>query len=563
MRYTAPLFFLLTTVVAAQTDVAFSTSTDRTTVAVGDTLVYRMTVRGSQLQTIPAFSPPNFGKQFQTVGSEESVTYQLTNGALNAVKTRSLRLRALSEGTVEIPPAELRIGKDVLKSQPIRITVSPAPKGSNPVLGQSTPAAENNLVFLKTQASKTTPYVGEQVILTLTLYRRMAFYGNPEYEPLRIAGALTEPVATQEATEESTYNGQRFYTNTLQQVRITPLSAGKLVIPGVKFGFHTSPFDRMQVIQAQPLTLDVRPLPTPPKDTVYSGVVGDFTWTMDPVKQQVSQLSPMTLTFTIKGTGTLTPLSDLTVTDSPDFKHYRSNMEETPGTSTEGDSKSIKKITYIVIPQTSGTHALPTFSWTYFSPKQGRYITLKSQEMQLTVVPATGNVAVPPKTTPPASEDIRYLHPLNTRSPLTHGAVAYGLWILGIGLVLSRVAYGLWHRLKYRNPDVTKHQKAYKIAIKAIQELHAQPDEANLTRVYHILLTFLGSRLGVSVKGLTHPEIKVLLEKADVDPLLVVNTLDVMEKVSFALYAPSRVDAVSKAALIQEAEALLMQLKSL
>jgi hypothetical protein len=53
------------------------------------------------------------------------------------------------------------------------------------------------------------------------------------------------------------------------------------------------------------------------------------------------------------------------------------------------------------------------------------------------------------------------------------------------------------------------------------------------------------------------------LRKENVDELLIVNTLDVLEKLTFAVYAPSRIDSQSKAALIVEAETLLIQLKAL
>jgi len=565
MRYILPLIFLLSSTLIAS-DVTFTTSTDRNALSVGETLIYRMQIKGGDLQSISAFTPPDFGPQFQVVGSEESVTYQLLNGNLNAVKIRSLRLRAMTEGPVEIAPAEIRIGREVLKSQAIQIKIS----ASKAPISNGTPTEtnDNSPVLLKLQASNKSPYVGEQILVEVLLHRRVSFFGNPQFEPLQIPGTLTEALPVDDQTTESTLNGQRFYTNTIQKMAVTPLSTGKVVIPASRLGFHTGPFDRMQVIQSPVMALTVQALPPLPSGLSYSGVVGEFEWRIRVDEKKVQQLSPIVVAFSITGQGNLKPLTDLKVSESQDVRLYRSKSLDNSRTLADGSTQHEKQLEYIIVPQVSGELTLPTFSWTYFSPKTGKYVTLRSPKMDIHVMPATGNMGAsnalhPTQVTPTAENDIRYLKPITQARFGTDSVTPRILWALSLIAFFSGIGRWLWQRLNNQNPLTERKHKAYGIASKSLRELKAHPNEKSLSRAQTILLEFLGDRLGMSFLGLTHPEIKSHLLKANVDELLIVNTLDVLEKLAFALYAPSRVDSSSKTALITEAEALLAQLRTL
>ncbi len=556
---------LLSICTVAQAEISFVTSTDKAALSVGETLIYRMTLQGAQIQSITAFSPPDFGGNFQLVGSEESVTYQISNGNLNAVKTRNLRLRAISEGNIEIPPAEIRLGKEILKSQPLRIQIS-ASKAA-PELPETQGQNSNAPVILDVQVSKQSPYVGEQLWVDVLLHRRVSFFGNPQFEPLQIPGALTDTVPLQDQTSETMRNGQRFYTNTLQRLRVIPLSAGTLRIPTSRLGFHTSPFDRMQVVQSPVTEIRVRPLPSLPAGLTYSGVVGEFEWRVRVNENTVQQLTPIVVAFSIYGKGNLKPLTDLSVSDSHDIRLYRSKSEDSSKPLDDGSIQEEKQLEYIVVPQTAGELTLPTFSWTYFSSQKGRYITRSSPRISLQVRPASANIA----TTDPAlsvqqdrlNHDIRYIKPLQPPSLIRQNSLQYPLWAISFALFLSGIGTWLGRRILKRNPIIERKQKAYSTASKALEGLKEHPSEKSLSQAKTILLEFLGARLGMSFLGLTHPEIKSLLRKENVNELLIVNTLDVLEKLTFAVYAPSRIDSQSKAALIGEAETLLIQLKAL
>jgi hypothetical protein len=561
MRYILPFILLFSSTLLAESSLSFSTSTDRTSLSVGETLIYRMQLKGADIQSIPSFSPPELGTHFQIVGSEESVTYQLMNGNLNAVKIRSLRLRAMAEGNVDIPPAELRIGKEVLKSQPIRIQISASK--TSPELNNPTATDANSPVLLKIQTNKKTAYVGEQIQVEVLLHRRVSFFGNPQFEPLQIPGSLTETLPVDDQTTESTLNGHRFYTNSIQKLIVTPLSPGILRIPASRLGFHTGPFDRMKVIESPVTELQIKALPTLPEGLSYSGVVGEFEWRIRVDEKKVQQLSPIVVAFNITGKGNLKPLTDLKVSENQDVRLYRSKSLDSSSKTAEGNVQQEKQLEYIVVPQIAGELTLPTFSWTYFSPRHGQYITLRSPQMTLHVMPTSANIAhTSTAARPPlADTDIRYLKPL-TKNKFEGVAIPF-LWGGLLIAFISGISTWLWLRFRKKDPITERKQKAYSTALKALKELREHPTEKGLSRAQTVLLEFLGDRLGMSFLGLTHPEIKSHLTKAAIDELLIVNTLDVLEKLAFALYAPSRVDSQSKAALIGEAEALLSQLKVL
>lgn len=540
MRFLLLLCLLAHTVYAQSP--TFVASATPTQLQVGETLVYKMTVGGDNVDAA-VFTLPNFGKSLTLIDSEESVAYQISDGALKATKTRILRLRAIAEGFVQIPSAGLRIAGKTYKTEAIPIRIA----SSNGV-----PAVAQDGVRLEIKTDKKEVYVGEPVFVTLRLYRRIPFVGTPQFQPIEIPGALTEIIPVDDSVQVTVVSGERVYVTALQRLRIVPLSAGKLTLSPAVLAYQSNAFESLKTVSSAPYTIGVKALPEPPEGTTYSGAVGEFEWETDISAAVATQNTPLTLSFLIVGYGNLAPLSDFDMVTQTDFRIYRSGSEDllkNPAT-----YRQERKMVYSVVPQKVGDYVVPTFSWTYFSPKKNTYVTLSVPSRRVSVTP---NVAQ-------QSEDqqIRHIKTFSTKQKFGVRVIGI-LFAFPVLLIVAALVARLGRRLIKNNKTLVRKQWAHAKALKAIKDLRDASTEDSLLQAQRVLFTFLSDKLGGSFVGLTHPDIRTRLERAGVEPLLIVNTIDVLEKITFALYAPSRIDSESKSRLLDETESLLNQLRTI
>ena len=141
-----------------------SVNVDRDTVAVNETFRVIFKAEGS-LDGEPDFAPLN--QDFELLGTGQSSQFSMINGNVTSSKTYTLTVTPLRQGKLTIPP--ISFGRDQSPAKDITVTAA-GQRQAQPM--PSGPAADPNLMFMTVEADTLEPYVQQQVILKLRVFRR-------------------------------------------------------------------------------------------------------------------------------------------------------------------------------------------------------------------------------------------------------------------------------------------------------------------------------------------------------------------------------------------------------
>ncbi|NTW56220.1 MAG: protein BatD [Chlorobiaceae bacterium] len=261
--------------------------------------------------------------------------------------------------------------------------------------------------FLTSSVSDTRPYVGEEVLLTYTLYfRETAPKISDEVTPsLRGLWAKEAKPERYIKSTPATFRGQSYRCAVIKRFRLVPVQAGTLTVSGYSMNCAVpsgkpaaggaEPPDIIAQITAPPVTIEAKPLPgTPPPG--FSGAVGSFSLELLADKQNVHAGDPLTLKIRVYGTGSLLTLTlpPLKLPDSfrPGTSEVTNALQSESAVSSGSTTSTI-----VVWPQSPGNFAIEPVRMVVFDLEAGTFHTLESKPLSVIVGPATGNAGAGPK----------------------------------------------------------------------------------------------------------------------------------------------------------------------
>jgi len=372
--------------------------------------------------------------------------------------------RAKKEGTLVIPPLRFTAGDVELFTEPVKI--------------QAEKPQKTDRMTLKHTLSSTNCYVGEPVLLTtvwdstyqLNAIKAVDFYFPvlndkrfvvlDPYEPGKEQDTRTTGLPVQNtrvlATQKSyqTANHIQHQTLTFSKILI-PKKAGKLVIPrsrllcaigrevplGSKRSRRTAfqypayfdntffdqnltggGYDRVYT-ESEPITLEVKLLPTEGKPPLFSGMVGSFSLSVDAEPLNVHVGEPITLTIRVEAKRFMEAINFPPLRYQP----LLINKFEIPTERSLPELSGNAKIyTQSIRPLSTAVSNIPPLQLVYFDPVSNAYITATSDPIPLTVSGAV---------------------------PVTE----YGSEAQVYHRRIQRLAGGI--RQNYQNPDILKNQR--------------------------------------------------------------------------------------------------------
>lgn len=268
--------------------------------------------------------------------------------------------------------------------------------------------------------------------------------------------------------------------------------------------------------ESKPLILSVNPLPSKGRPTLFNGMVGDYTITVEAEPTAVRVGEPITLKITI------------TAADHPEsifFPPLRRqprlvNRFEIPAERSlplrEGKSKTY---TQTIRPLSAAIAEVPPIRLAYFSPASKAYVTIESNPIPLRISPAE-QAGVFPKQNRllTVEEGIRQNHEnpdMLASHPLpllgwAHPAVVLALLLappLGVaGLSLAR----LFGKRKNRIQRTAKAARAYKVFRRNAACLARGPSMKSeiYTGLDRVLRAYLGDRLHLTPGALSFREVE-------------------------------------------------------
>jgi hypothetical protein len=531
---------------------------DRTEATIEDQLVMNVTVQGSQ-NARPQLPPlPDFDVHSRGTSSRVSII----NNQYTANLVYTYLLVPKRTGTFTIGSFQVEIEAKVYRSRPFQVRIVAATQRPG----------EARDIYITAQLSTRKPYVGQQVVYTWRLFRRVDI-ANAQLEPQEFNGFLVESLG--ELREyRSVVGGQQYLVSEIRKA-LFPQEEGTLQISASKVscqivrrqrsrrgGIFDDFFGRTttepKIIRSSPLSVEVKPLPPPPAG--YSGLVGSFDLQTKLSKRALKVGESTTLTLTVSGTGNAQMISEPQLPNLDRFKIY----DDKPGGSVNRSGNQLsghKSFTKALVPLEPGQLQIPSITLTSFDPSKGSYVTSRSPVFTLEVSPADGREelrlteSMAPSTGKVAvrilADDILPIQrgldtiatvPIITRPwPLLAGALmAPPLLYLGLLVATRR------QRRFEADTSLRKRQRATKNARKILAELKDLDagDELAVAELgSRCLRTYIGDKLGLEGAALTSAEVKQHLADVGVGQELVDEVSQLLEQLEAVQYGAATVAA--------------------
>ena len=515
-----------------------SATVSATVVEVGESVTYTVTLEGGRGQSV---GPPlatgalRLRSPFPVLDATTSV-----NGAVE--RRLAWAYEATRPGSGRIGRFRAAVGGQPVDIDGISVTVQrPAPTtAAPPSAGTSPPRpGASRELFARAEPSRQTAYVGQQVVVDYVLYF------EPEIQPRQTApvGTWDAPGAWREEMEvASTYprpvtiGGAPYDAVTIRRVALFPTRAGTLSLAPMTFTVDLLRVDRQPArdpfspffspfrsryedreVVAPSVEIDVRPLP-PGAPPSFAGAVGQFELSTTVDQREVAAGDPVRIQVAVRGDGNTAALRAPQITAPAGFDAYdpREDREVFRG----GEPlRGVKTFTYTLVPQGGGRFTIPGAPWTYFDPTTGRYVTVQTDPVEITVqgdALADAETAAPGPNAPAglmASADWR-------RPP----GRAVWLWaLLGGGLALPLAAAGLVlgaragrQRLAADTP-AKRHRRAPAAVRERLADARRQPRARAFAEIESAVRGYLTDRLGVPPGPLSSDALDAALPSTSAD----------------------------------------------
>ena len=521
------------------------------------------------------FSPPSFEGFRIVAGPSQQVGQSWINGRSSFNKSYSYFLLPTQKGTLTIKQAAVEINGQIYKTNPIKINVTaavPQPRDPN----EEPQVSANDAIHLVAEISKGNPYVNEPITVVYKLYfsynigiTNWRELNKPKYNDFWSQNIDIKQLVA----EEGKYNGERYRCVVLRKTVLYPQKSGRLEIEPLSLDIDVQVptnrrdfFGRVQMVDdnkrvsAGSKTITVKPLPEAGKPIDFSGAVGKFNFSVTPSKTNLKNGESLDLKVVASGTGNLKlfTLPKPVVPNSLEmYDPVHSEQVQTPLSGMNGRISD----SYTIIPQFKGKYPIKPMSFSYFDLSTGRYKTITSPEIMITVMdgPTASSDAVAEnnsgtnKMKVTAGEQFRYIK-LKTSLEKMHqkdflgSTLFYVLLFLPLGIIPIIVL--LKKKKEAIDGDVVgnKIRLSNKLAKKYLSEAKNQinnkePFYIALEKALH---NFLKAKLNIETSEMSKDKIQDILLSRKAQPETIQSFINLTENCEFARYAPASSVAIQQ-----------------
>jgi hypothetical protein len=382
---------------------------------VGQTVVFQIQVEGHDSPEKPDLTALRQDFSIRegggAVNNSQSIT--IVNGRVTRTVQRGYtfqyQLAPKREGSLRIPPIEVRADGRTATTSPVQLQVSP-------------PAEIRDFRLLQS-LSKTKAYVGEPVMLTTTWYVgrnvdqfafSMPLLEDPRFEvfdprrpPPPGAEMVDIPVGDSRVAArkgQKALDGYKMVTVEFRKA-IVAREPGKIALEPTVVSFRAiraearrprSLFDDFfgesffgsrrgyenLAIPSNPVSLEILPLPEEGRPPEFSGLIGDFHFVATATPAEVSVGDPITLTIRVSGPEYLdyVRLPDLAL--QPELAASFKIPEEMAAGEIVGEAKVFSQT---IRAKESRVDAIPSLGFSYFDPERGEYVMARTDPIPIEV----------------------------------------------------------------------------------------------------------------------------------------------------------------------------------
>lgn len=522
------------------------------------------------------FVAPNFeASGFRVIGGpSQSVSQSWINGKSSFNKSYIYILLPTQKGQLTIKQAAIEINGQIYKTSPVKINVTNAvqlPRDPNeaPVM-----SVDDNL-HLVADISKSNPYLNEPITVVYKLYvgynigvSNWRELNKPKYNDFWSQNIDIKQLKA----EEGMFKGERYQCVILKKVVLYPQKSGKLEIeplsldvdcqvPSNRRNFWGQPImvEDSKRVSAGSKIINVRALPESGKPVDFSGAVGQFDFKVNPSKTTLKNGESLDLTLSVIGKGNLKLFSLPKPVVPTALEMYDPVHEENVSTPLTGMTGRITD-KYTIIPQYKGSYQIKPISFSYFDLASGRYKTITSQPITITVLDgpsvASGeknNPAEVTKNKVEVAKSFAFIKPKTSLKSMEKED------FLGSGLFYSLVALPFLaipllivgrRRKQAIDNDVVgnKIRKSNALAKKYLSEAkkHLGQKEPFYIALEKALHNFLKAKLNIETSDMSKEKIREILTERNAQPETISEFITLTENCEFARYAPSTDAAIQQ-----------------
>lgn len=339
---------------------------------------------------------------FEILTNQSSSSISMINGDISRTKTWTLELMAQRQGNLVIPPVPF--GRDYSPAKAVAVKEPNTRRADN-----SQQAAD---LFIDMEVEPQSPYVQQQVLLKVKLYRAISL----------ISAALSEPATTsggdlviEKLGEDRNYpanQGGRRYMVVERNYALLPQASGEITIGALqfegqvgsnsRFGFGNFGGGRRIRVQSDPVTLDVRPIPAHFHGNQWLPATNlqlTAQWSEPNPEFRVGEPVTRVIRLTAEGlAASQLPEISLPLPDS--VRSYR----DQPQLQARADHSGIvaqREEKIALIPEQAGILKLPAVEIPWWNTVTDRLETVELPAVEIAVLPAQGTLADPGLTVTP------------------------------------------------------------------------------------------------------------------------------------------------------------------
>ena len=379
-------------------------------------ITYTIRVEGAPRSTIRTPEPPattNLVLQEATPVTQQNLSFD--EGEMQRSVTFRWRYEPMRTGTARIRGTTVTVRGASYTTDEIRIEVVPqaqrpdaAPRGHAGAPSPSPDPEDDRTdagplrpraLFIEASATSDRVYQNEQVGVAYRLF----FRPGVRLRRSRLADAWDATgfwreeldVASRPTPRTRQKYGRSYQTVALKRVALFPTRPGTLRVDPLRIetevqglrrhgdgGPVRSAFEPL-TLASRALKIAVEPLPegAPP---AFDGAVGQFDVRGAVEADSVAVGDAVRLSVQVQGSGNLTTIGPPQRPSLPAFEVYDPTVEmevDRQGRALKG----LKTFTYTLVPRSPGTHEIPPFTFAYFDPEAGQYVTRRTAARTLRV----------------------------------------------------------------------------------------------------------------------------------------------------------------------------------
>ena len=546
---------------------------------------------------ILAFSIRPSLSDFQVIaGPVASSASRTINGQTTSYTTFTYYVQAVKEGTFSLGQAEVKVKGVSVKSENYSIEVVKAATGQSgqnnqsgqtqqPAADRSPAASQSGIdegdLFIRVELNRNSLYKGESLVASVSLYTRVAITQLSNFKAPQLTGFYSQDIevpANENNLHRVTYNGKVYSTAVLKRYVLFPQRSGSIRIEPVEASlavqlprtvrsnsifddFFAMPYETTEKrIKSVPVTVTVKDLPAG-APVSFKGAVGNFTVKAGIDRTETTANQALSYALTVSGTGNLKLVEEPAITFPADFDKYEPKITENVRTTLQGSTGN-KKFEYALIPRSAGTFEIPETEFTYFEPNKSAYVTLKTDNIALTIEKDPHGVSPSASTSTVSNvnqQDIRRLGTdilfiktaplvLQARDYMFFGSPVFWLCCFAMLVLFLLCCLALGKREKnMKNIALMRNKKAVKIAKRRLKKSAALLKSGDKNGFYDELARamwgYSSDKFNMPAAYLSRDNVQEKLATKGVPQESIDLLLKVVDDCEYARYAPGNEQA--------------------